>query len=185
MFPEPTPYIDRCSMVSSYPKKGVFMSLWGMSGYYSRGEPIFRDILEHEQPRFLIANRRMLELDDLGPDEHGPAHFGLFEEDVAVLKANFVHHWGAIYVAGKRLSLPSDGTERVVEILIEGTYTVESAGAVMVDGVRRQPGDALTLEKGSHTVSALEAGGEVVLRWGDHLYRPRQSAPEGPLFTGF
>jgi len=185
MFPEPTPYIDRCSMVSAYPKKGFFMSVWGMSNYYRRGTPVMRTILERDQPRFLIANRRMLELDDLGPDEYGPRHFGLFKEDVEVLKANFVHHWGAIYVAGKRLLLPSDGSERTFEILVEGTYTLESPGAVTIDGTPREPGDRLTLEQGSHTIGAAEVGGEAILRWGDHLYRPDSPAPEGPLFTGF
>jgi len=185
MFPEPTPYIDRCSMVSAYPKKGFFMSVWGMSIYYRQDRPIMRTILQQDQPRFLLANRSMLELDDLGPEEHGPRHFGLFEEDVAVLKANFVHHWGAIYVAGKRLSLPGDGADRTFEILVEGTYTIESPVAVTVDGVRRQAGDTLTLEQGNHTISAAGEGGEVILRWGDHLYRPDEPAPDAPLFTGF
>jgi hypothetical protein len=185
LFPEPTPYIDRCSMVSAYPKKGFFMSVWGMSIYYRAGTPVMRAILEQDQPRFLLANRRMLELDDLGPDEHGPRHFGLFKEDLAVLKANFVHHWGVIYVAGKRLSLPGDGSDRTFEILVEGTYTVESPVAVTVDGVRREPGDTLTLEQGSHTIRAAGEAEEVVLRWGDHLYRPDEPAPKAPLFTGF
>lgn len=185
MFPEPTPYIDRCSMVSAYPKKGFFMSVWGMSNYYRRGTPVMQGVLERDQPRFLIANRRMLELDDLGPDEHGPRHFGLFKEDLEVLKANFVHHWGAIYVAGKRLVLPGGGAEQAFEILVEGTYTLESAGTVTVDGIPREPGDRVTLEQGRHTISAAAEGGEVIFRWGDHLYRPESPAPEAPLFTGF
>lgn len=185
MFPEPVPYIDRCSMVSAYPKKGFFMSLWGMSNYYRAGRPIMRDILTEEQPRFLLANRRMLELDDLGPEEHGPRHLGLFAEDLAVLKANFVPHWGAIYVAGKRLSLPDAESELNFEILIEGTYTLESPMAVTIDGVRLEPGATIALEQDRHTLGAAGEGGEAILRWGDHLYRPDEPAPEGPLFTGF
>lgn len=185
IFPEPTPYIDRCSMVSAYPKKGLFMSAWGMSIYYRGGKPVMRDILEQDQPRFLLANRRMLDLDELGPDEHGPRHFGLFEEDVIILKANFVRHWGAIYVAGKRISLPGDGSDVEFEILIEGTYTIESVVAVTIDGVQWQPGETLDLEQGRHTIRAAGEGEQVILRWGDHLYRPAEPAPDAPLFTGF
>jgi hypothetical protein len=185
MFPEPVPYIDRCSMVSAYPKTGFFMSVWGMSIYYRRGEPIMRSILEQDQPRFLLANRRMLELDDLGPEEHGPEHFGLFKEDLVVLQANFVHHWGAIYVAGKRLVLPGDRSERTFDILVEETYTLESPLAVTLDGQPLAPGETIALEQGRHTMSAAGEGGEAVLKWGEHLYRPDEAAPEGPLFTGF
>lgn len=30
IFPYPVPYIDRCSMISSFSKKGFFMSSWGV-----------------------------------------------------------------------------------------------------------------------------------------------------------
>jgi hypothetical protein len=116
-FPEPTPYIDRNSMVSSYPKRGFFMSVWGMSNYYRVGVPVMRSVIERDQPRFLIANRRMLELDDLGPDEFGPSHFGLFKEDIATLKANYIRHWGAIYVAGKTFVSSIAGPAQNFEIL--------------------------------------------------------------------
>jgi hypothetical protein len=184
-FPEPTAYIDRSSMVSSYPKRGLFMSVWGMSNYYRRGVPIMLSVIEQDQPRFLIANRRMLELDDLGPDEYGPAHFGLFKEDVATLKANYIHHWGALYVAGKRFSSSVAGSSRTFEILIEGPYTVESTGPVILDGRQMQPDDVVTLERGTHRLQMSEAVPNVTLRWGNHLYRPSEAAPEGPLFTGF
>jgi hypothetical protein len=172
-------------MVSSYPKRGLFMSVWGMSNYYRRGVPIMLSVIEQDQPRFLIANRRMLELDDLGPDEYGPAHFGLFKEDVATLKANYIHHWGALYVAGKRFSSSVAGSSRTFEILIEGPYTVESTGPVILDGRQMQPDDVVTLERGTHRLQMSEAVPNVTLRWGNHLYRPSEAAPEGPLFTGF
>jgi len=184
-FPEPVPYIDRSSMVSAYPKRGFFMSVWGMTGYYRTGVPIMRSVIEQDQPRFLIANRRMLELDDLGPEEYGPQHFGLFKEDVATLKANYIRHWGAIYVAGKKFSLSRGNPSQVFEILIEGTYTVESSAPVMLDGSQVQPDDVITLAIGPHRMEMLAAEADVVLRWGDHLYRPPEAAPEGPLFNGF
>ena len=48
LFPEAVPYIDRCSMVSTFPKVGFFMSSLGMRFYHERGEPIM------EEPSSLI-----------------------------------------------------------------------------------------------------------------------------------
>ncbi len=184
-FPEPTPYIDRTSMVSAYPKRGFFMSAWGMTDYYRAGVAVMPTIIAHDQPRFLIANRRMLELDDLGPEEYGPMHFGLFQEDVAALKANYIRHWGAIYVAGKRFSRSNGGPSQTFRILIEGPYTVESAKPVIIDGRRMLPGDVVTLDNGPHRLQIPDGVDEVTLRWGDNLYRPGAPAPEGRLFNGF
>ena len=184
-FPDPVPYIDRSSMVSAYPKRGFFMSVWGMTNYYRAGVPIMRSVIEQDQPRFLIANRRMLELDDLGPDEYGPQHFGLFRQDVATLKNNYIRHWGAIYVAGKKFNLSGAKPSQAFEILIAGTYTVESSAPVMLDGRQVQPDDVIKLALGPHHIEMLAAEADVTLRWGDHLYRPREASPEGPLFNGF
>lgn len=184
-FPEPTTYIDHASMVSAYPKRGFFMSHWGMTDYYRAGVPIMRSIIEQDQPRFLIANRRMLELDDLGPDEYGPRHFGLFKQDVATLKSNYIRHWGAIYVAGKKFSLSEALPSQAFDILIEGSYTLESPGPVMLDGRPTQPNDVITLANGPHHLRLLEAEGDVTLRWGNNLYRPGDPAPEGQLFNSF
>lgn len=189
-FPDPTPYIDRSSMVSAYPKLGFLMSVWGMQNYYHAGVPIMQSLIEQHQPHFLIANRRMLELDDLGPEEYGPAYFGLFQPDVDILKANFIRHWGAIYVAGKSFSPTDLGQSQDFVILIEGPYTVESTGPVILDGKQVQPEGVITLASGSHNLQMPDTVQpdtvqEVTLRWGDHLYRPDDAAPEGLLFHGF
>lgn len=184
-FPNSTPYIDRCSMVSSYPKQGFFMSVWGMINYYRDGIPIMHSIIEQHQPLFLIANREMLELDDLKPGEYGPRHFGLFEEDVDVLKNNYIRHWGAIYVAGKKLEFSNTKLSRTFEILIDGTYTVESADTIILNGRKIQPNDTINLTKGMHQLQLFEATGTVTLRWGNHLFRPHTPVPEGTLFNGF
>lgn len=185
-FPEPTPYIDRTSMVSAYPKRGFFMSFWGMTDYYRQGDPVMREILVRDQPRFLLANRRMLELDDLAPDEHGPGHFGLFEEDVATLRQNYIRHWGALYVAGKRVAAARAPSSTVFEILVAGRYTVEAEDPVRLDGVRVQPGDVVDLAQGRHSLQTIGGGSaEVTLRWGENLYRPAAPAPDRPIFTTF
>ncbi len=189
-FPEATAYIDRTSMVSAYPKRGFFMSVWGMTDYYRQGRPVMRDVLERDQPRFLLANRRMLDLDDLAPDEHGPEHAGLFKADVAILRQNFIRHWGPLYVAGKRIALPaapsSAPSSASVEILVAGRYTLEANAPVRLNGAQVEPGDTVGLAQGRHRLEATTASpAEVVLRWGDHLYSPARPAPVRPLFTEF
>ena len=161
------------------------MSNWGMTDYYRAGVPIMRSIIEQDQPRFLIANHGMLDLDNLGPDEYGTRHFGLFKQDVAILKSNYIRHWGAIYVAGKKFSLSGALPPQTFDILIEGSYTLESPGPVMLDGRPAQPNDVITLANGPHHLRLLEAEGDVTLRWGNNLYRPRDPAPEGQLFNNF
>ena len=161
------------------------MSLWGMSNYYRANVPVMRSVIERHQPRFLIANHRMLELDDLGPDEYGPDHLGLFKEDVETLKANYIKHWGAIYVAGKKFTLSRAAPSQGFTILIEGTYTIVSRVPILLNGRRMQPNDVVTLSNGPHQIEMLATEANVTLHWGEHLYRPSEEAPVGPLFHGF
>ena len=110
--------------------------------------------------------------------------YPLFEEDFATLRDNYVHHWGTLYVAGKRLALSAEPMS--FEILIPGRYTLESAGEVLIDGQSYPAGSTLALTAGAHTIEGLEVGlGEVVLRWGEDLYRPAAPPPPGWIFAGF
>jgi hypothetical protein len=183
-FPEPVPYIDRTSMISSYPKKGIFMSSWGMGDYYLKDERIMRGILENDRPPFLIANRRMLELDRLGPDEYGAKHFGFFKEDRDVLQNNYVRHWGPIFVAGKHFKMGNGEQSAEFEILVAGSYQLLSADAAIVDGKTIEPGDTVNLRQGKHQIDTRNAG-DYGLRWGHNLYKPSGKAPEKPVFTDF
>lgn len=185
MFPEPVAYIDRSSMVSSFPKAGFFMSVLGMKEYYARGVPVMRGVLEREQPRFLIANRRMLDLDKLGPDDHWPERFGLLREDVETLKANFIHHWGPVYIAGKRLRLASGKPDTAFEVLVAGPYTLEGTEAIRLNGVRLNPGEVVALQQGEHRAGALGDAQDVTLRWGDRIETPAEEPPAVPLFGAF
>ncbi|MGF1608458.1 MAG: hypothetical protein ACFCUQ_03620 [Kiloniellales bacterium] len=186
LFPEPVAYIGRTEMVASYRKVGFFMSTWGMENYLERGEPIFRELLVRERPLFLIAN--IASLDPRMPPERLRAlgGYALLDEDHAVLAANYVHHWGALYVAGKRLALPREGDALSFEILIPGVYTLEAKAPVTIDGRLVEPGKSLRLDPGLHRAE-IDANGpaKAILRWGEGLHRPAEPAPEGPLFTGF
>lgn len=184
LFPDPVPYIDRNSMVSSFQKVGFFMSSWGIEGYRERGVPIMRGILEEHEPKFLIANRRLLWLDHAQEDAEGLLrNYLLLDDDFNVLRENFVHHWGALYVAGKRLSPNVDGRARF-EILISGPYTLESEGAVYLSGQRVEPGGAIILRRGRYRLQAAPGSGEVLLRYGDHLPVPDYAPAGQPIYSG-
>lgn len=185
LFPTPVPYIDRCSMVSSFPKVGFFMSSWGMENYLDAGRPIYRDLIVRDRPPFLLANSFSLDLAMPQEELRALGGYTLLEEDFAVLSETYVHHWGTLYVAGKRLDLSTAQPESF-EILIPGRYTLEAASDVMIDGVRYAPGSTLMLVAGIHTAEGLDDGlDEVVLRWGEDLYRPSDPPPEGWIFAGF
>jgi hypothetical protein len=174
MFPEPVPYVDTCSMVSSYPKVGLFMSMPVMRDYLRRGEPIMSRLLTEKKPLFLLKALQ-LDLDSIEPPRPGE---GLLEADWIALRSYFIHHWGPIWVAGKQFNL-GPGPDLVhFEIIAPGPYTVESDTDVLIDGTSYRNGDVVRLEEGAHTVGANGASATVRLRWGGHLYRP-DNEPKG------
>jgi hypothetical protein len=185
IFPEPVDYIDRCSMIGSFQKLGFFMSSWGIEDYRAAGRPIFRDILLDRSPAFLLANGPALEIALTQRPSDIAESYLLFPEDAEVLRANFVPHWGPIWVAGKALELERGTGSSRFEILISGSYTVEAEGGVLIDHAAYRPGDVVVLSQGWHGIRAAERDQTVILRWGAHLHRPPHAAPDAPVFRGF
>lgn len=180
MFPEPVPYIDRCSMIASFPKVGFFMSTWGMERYARNGRPVLTEAVETHAPPLVIANTLPLNL--LLPDaEAARLAYRLLERDRRTLKGSYIHHWGVLFVAGKRLELASGETG--LDIVIPGRYTLEGELSVEIDGRPVRPGEVIRLDAGRHRVEA-ETAGTITLRWGDHLYRPAEPPPRSPVFIG-
>ena len=183
LFPEPVPYIDRNSMIASFPKVGFFMSTWGMEDYRARGNPIMREILLREQPQFLVANVDVLRIDD--PDWFGEeeSYYRLLDEDYLVLQDNFIPYWGALYVLGKRFeNLGTDPVE--FELLVPGDYQVVSEGSVVIDGKSIDAGRTIGLAAGEHQVSVNEEGASVMLRLAG-LPEPWKRAPmDFPIYSG-
>ncbi len=179
MFQQPTPYIDRNSMISTFPKCGLYMSSWGMENYRKNGKPVFERILEECEPKFLIANAYQLDRAMRAKSsEDKPRE--LLDEDARVLRSNFIHHWGAIWITGKSFHL--DGQPIRFDIPVEGTYTVESSAPVMLDGQRYEDGDYVFLAKGSHVLESTPQ--QVELRFGRRLPRP-DHAPTSPVYFTF
>jgi hypothetical protein len=178
VFPRPIAYIDRCSMIPSSRKQGIFMSTWGLEVYRDARQPVFREILLRERPAYLLANSPSLEA-ALGG---APAPLPLLPEDAATLRGNFIPHWGPIWVAGKELNVEAQPIE--FEVLVTGPYTIETSTSIRLDGAARAPGEVVVLGPGLHRISSIGRSGPVTLRWGNHLRKPSAPPPAAPLFGG-
>ena len=150
LFPKPVPYVDSVSMVSSFPKKGLFMSRWGMRDYRAAGVPVMESVLQVDQPQFLLDSRGSLDLERLDPEKSHQHPFGLHRTDATILKSAFLRYWGPLYVPGLRVA-GGRGTHRV---WITGTYRLASARPVTVDGRALSPGRQIFLASGNHHFAA-------------------------------
>jgi hypothetical protein len=183
-FPKPVAYIDRCSMVSSYPQKGFFMSSWGMENYWLAEQPILELAIENHEPIFLIINSEYLEFvreDKPIETEYSP----LLRRDMLAIENNYILHWNEIYVAGKVLVLTQENTSFTFTLNIPGDYTLESSSKVMINSETVLPQETITLSKGEHTIQISEEPGVYTLRWGNNLYRPEEVKRKSRVFNGF
>lgn len=177
VFPDPVPYIDGVSMISSFPKVGFFLSAWGWEGYLEGGEPIFRRLLQETAPVFLLADRPGLWIDlENGGASLGDGSFRLFSKDLETLRDNYVPHWGVIFVAGKQVAI-SAAEPQDLEILIGGDYTVEAEDEIFINGTPFGPGEFVFLPRGMHRISSVVEPQTVTLRWGRDLFRPTRPFP--------
>ena len=178
LFPTPTAYIDRCAMVSSYPKSGLFMSNWKMMDYYRKNTPIMEKILAEEQPKFILANLDSLDLDNI--TENSNRRF--LRVDESLLKQHYIHHWGPIYIAGKSMDVTANKSESF-KIYITGPYGVETQYPVQINGKIYQMGDIVQLEQGEHILSSKQTQ-SVTFRW-DKTKIPNIRYSKEKLFHGF
>ncbi len=182
-FPEPVPYVDQSSTIGSFPHVGFFMTGLGLGSYLERGQPLLRQGIEARQPPLLLANHPLLDLGQVYyPALESPR---LFPEDRAALDRAYIHHWGPIYVAGRRLAASEDSVPVRFELPVAGPYTLEAGAPVRIDGSPVQPGRWIHLERGPHWLAGPPSTGPVTLRWGKALYRPAHPPPSLPFFLGF
>jgi hypothetical protein len=174
MYNEPIPYIDGFSMISSFPQVSFFMSSWGMDSYLSNNEPIFRNILIKKKPKLLLANTEVIDLSLDYKNAKSVRGQSLLITDWLCLKANFINHWGIIYVPGKEFSFIKNGDQFDFEILIPDKYTIEAPQPVIIDDIYYNPYDTIHLEFGFHKIKS-DCSGNVILRIGNKLYRPQQT----------
>lgn len=183
LFPTPVPYLDRCGMIASFPRRGFFMSTLGMSKYHSDSHIALAETLDRRPAVFLIANHPAFRhaLTGHPADLHPLLQFKPL--DATHLRQNYLHHWGLLFVAGKQLDLSAEQT-RPFSIAVPGEYTLETAHPIVIDGHLRQPGEAFHLPKGMHSAHS-HATVSVTLRWGEQLPRPSRPPPRTPVFHGF
>ncbi len=182
IFPYPVPYIDRCSMIPSFSKKGFFMSSWGVENYLDRGGEVLSYTVEKYAPVFLIINSPFL---DFNSEYHSQWSNVLYKNDLKSLKDNYIKHWNELYVAGKVINLNNSIKKVDFNINIAGLYTLESDSLVFIDKELIHPMQTVNLSKGIHQIKTYKNNGEFILRWGNSLYRPEEDIRVVPIFTGF
>lgn len=183
MFQDPVPYIDGCSMVSSFPNVGFFMSSAGMEPYLRGGKPIIEKLLDKKMPLFLLANVPHLNLHFDDPAK-SYTNLAFREEDWHTLKSYFIHHWGVIWVVGKQFEFGSEFENYKFKITVPGVYTLEGDEKVLIDDRMINAGDTVNLETGNHSIRNQGTPCLINLRWGDHLYRPAEKPISTPIFIG-
>lgn len=183
MFPEPVPYIDGCSMVSSFPKAGFFMSSAGMRGYLERSKPVMEHLLKTKKPVFLLADIPHLNLDSATPPLSATG-LALLEKDWDTLKSNFIHHWGNIWVMGKHLRFTHNFEKQTFKILVPGIYSITSNEGIFINNRLVYNNDGIYLDEGVHTVKTHGQNKEVTLKWGINLFAPIEKPVSEKLFSG-
>jgi hypothetical protein len=171
VFPEPVPYIGGYGIAATMPRVGFFMSGWGMDNYRRAGRPIFADLVAKAQPPLLLADSAALSA-ALLPGWEVAERYTLLPADIRYLKDNYLPYWGIIFIAGKQIELPSSGEKASFEIAIGGEYRLESNAPVLIDGIKRKPGDVVTLAIGTHRVDVDPGTDHVSFRWAAALPPP-------------
>jgi hypothetical protein len=185
MFPAPVPYLDRSSLIASFPRAGFFMTTWGIDAYREGGQPVLERAIRERQPPLLIADHPALDLEHAVYPDLPPSRPILLAADRDALRQTYVHYWGPIYVAGRHLDLSRGEAPTSLELSIAGRYTLEANGPVRIDGRLLRPGEVADLARGSHEISVASSARPATLRWGEGLYRPAQPPPTLPVFLGF
>ena len=183
IFPQPVAYLDGCRMVSSFPNAGLFLSSAGMRDYLQNDAPLLTERIMNHQPLFLIANVPHLDIHSTEPQESFKG-LTLHRDDWETLRSSYIHHWGPLWIMGKRFAPTNGNLKHDFVIAAGGLYTIESEADVLLDGTVYQNGMVVKLPQGKHTVEVESSSSMVTLRWGDHLYRPNSELSWQDLFLG-
>ena len=178
VFPQPVPYIDRCSMIGSFEHVGPFMSTWTLSEYRARKQPIFVKAVSAAKPLFVIANVDGLELDRELNDVR--RQMRLLPEDFALLRRGYIQWWGPLWIAGRRVDVAA-GKAANFDAVVAAEYVVEGiVEGVTVDGNAVAAGSAVHLDPGVHVVVSPVAG-TVTVR-AAAAQQPPKTTPPTKLF---
>lgn len=178
MFPQPVAVLDNSGMIGDFPRAyPSYLSGWGMANYHAAGQPIIVQTLERVTAPVLLPNSPALESAMTGEKLED----AFLPDDVAVLRNNYIRHWGNVFVAGKHIT---PGANRITaHFAVPGPYTLEGA-TITVDGRELRPGETVELTRGAHDIQP-NASNPSTLRWGDHLPVPGFDPPDGAMFTNY
>jgi hypothetical protein len=154
IFPEPVAYIDRCGMISSFPKVNFFMSTWGIESYRRRGEPFMPAVIGSSRPAFVLLNSPALSATFEDP-------WALLPEDQRLLAQHYIDYWGPVRVAGARAILERGGRANV-SVPFSGAYRVTTSEPLLIDGSVVGDGDVVQIhELGVEVARLADAEHEV------------------------
>ncbi|GAA4709233.1 hypothetical protein H9L13_00980 [Sphingomonas lutea] len=179
LFPSPVPYLDRSSMIPTFPQAGMFMSSWEMENYRDGKRPTIRTLLATRQPVFIIANSPIIS-EGFGIAPSATPRILFHPEDRAALQSQYVHYTGPIWIAGKRIA--ASPRPVVADFQVAGTYVLNSRVPVQIDGRTVAPHAAVTIGQGRHRIVSPQGAQGILLRWGAGLPQAAQSAPRELVF---
>jgi hypothetical protein len=96
------------------------------------------------------------------------------------LRDNYVHYAGAIWLAGKRVTLGASPT--LLDLPIAGRYRVETAVPVRINGVLFRDGQAVHIR--DQITLEGPAGTDLILIWDTGIAPTRENLPENDLYSG-
>lgn len=181
LFPQAVPYIDQNGMISSFPRHGFFMSTWGIAQYRAVGKPVFADLIAEEQPPLLLANRNELHA-AMRPDIAPENLLGLLADDASALRAAYVHHAGAIWLAGQEMTLTRG--QATARMPFAGDYRVHTSGPITIEGRPVSDGEVLALDTAPLAIVGA-AGTRLRLVWDTDVAGVVGNLPETGLYAGF
>ena len=156
------------------------MSTWGLVNYFHRGDPVLQTTIAEHHPPLLITGRSSFLQTLAEPNSSGA--MPLLTEDIAALRNGYIHHIGAIWLAGDEVTLASE--QGTLSVPFPGNYRLESDYSVRLDGAPVESGRILSLADKNISVSGT-VGTNVRLVWDAGAGKGDTVLTKKGLYSGF
>ncbi len=178
LFPQPIGYFDKMAMLPSLAKHNMFMTKWGIDLYLTHEVPGLAETMAREAVPLVVENNEIFTQALRGTENQYRVYR---DEDIAVLRSNYVHFWGPFWLAGRDVPVGSEPVR--FDLAVPGRFTIQQAPLVL-DGVEYQPGTVVQLARGTHVIGGGRKAAARLI-WGDNLRAPTYPAPTERLFIDF
>jgi hypothetical protein len=169
-------YFDFPGFLGTNGKANTFISPLVVSVHKDAGSLVIRPAMENDAVPLVINNHYFLD-SALKTDD---PNF-LDPRDLEVLRANYIHFWGPLWIAG--LEVPAGPGGVIFENLVPGPYTVRDS-AVTIGKASYSPGEVVRLERGTYQIDS-STNTAARLTWGNRIAEPAEPPPDGPYWTQF